>query len=463
MKTNSLTTALALSDQDLLSRIPALAGSEREATAELVAHLAALELRPSLYAAEGYGSLFAYCTEALRLSEDAACNRIEAARACRSFPVILDLLASGSLTLTAVRKLGKHLTPENHETVLARGKHQKKEQIEALVAELAPKPDVVSSVRKLPAPRPTSALEVSTSTTVPPLKMAFTDPAPAPGPTSDENRAAPPPVFHAATPPPPPRALLQVLAPGRYRVRFTIGQDGYDNLRRLQTLLRRDVPNGDPGVIFERFIGVLLEKVERDKLGTRGKASNTGKGRRSMGARGDDLDRHRRATSRAYENRIRSRTDGTSVAHMTAGVHWQRRDRATSRTRSSGRSGSGTGDSVRLWPTLDTAVRNAASSSSITSNRTPWMDGPRSGTSHSGAPATTSTSPNGSSEPHRAVQHDQGVRRLGTGPVPTAHGPVRVAHDPVRAAHDPVPTAHGPPLAGRAQLSKSDAEARRVR
>ena len=98
MNTNMLAVASSLSD--LLDRIAALAGKEREASAELVAHLAALDERPSLYAAHGFGSLFNYCTEALCLSEDAACNRIIAARACRRFPVILDLLASGEMTLT---------------------------------------------------------------------------------------------------------------------------------------------------------------------------------------------------------------------------------------------------------------------------------------------------------------------------------------------------------------------------
>ena len=68
-----------------------------------MAHLAALDSRPALYAAQGYGSLFSYCTQALRLSEDAACHRIEAARAARRFPVILELLSSGEVTLTAVR------------------------------------------------------------------------------------------------------------------------------------------------------------------------------------------------------------------------------------------------------------------------------------------------------------------------------------------------------------------------
>jgi hypothetical protein len=95
MRINILAIALALPDPELLRKIDSLATTERETAAELVAHLAALELRPSLYAAQGYGSLFAYCTQALRLSEDAACTRIDAARACRRFPQILDLLASG--------------------------------------------------------------------------------------------------------------------------------------------------------------------------------------------------------------------------------------------------------------------------------------------------------------------------------------------------------------------------------
>jgi hypothetical protein len=53
MKTNILAAAAALSDQDLLGRLKVLASREREVSAELVAHLAALESRPALYAAEG--------------------------------------------------------------------------------------------------------------------------------------------------------------------------------------------------------------------------------------------------------------------------------------------------------------------------------------------------------------------------------------------------------------------------
>src|SRR5258706_1289701 len=110
MTTNILAVASGLSDQDLRARILALAARERGASVELVAHLAELDTRPALYAAHSYGSLFRYCIKALRLSEDAACNRIEAARACRRFPVILDMLASGAMSLTSVRLLGRQLT-----------------------------------------------------------------------------------------------------------------------------------------------------------------------------------------------------------------------------------------------------------------------------------------------------------------------------------------------------------------
>src|SRR5688572_6901698 len=151
MEANILAVADALSGPDLLARLPVVAGREREAAAELVAYLASLEARPKLYAARGYGSLFTYCTQALGLSEDVACNRIEVARTCRRFPVILERLASGSLTLSSVRLLARHLTTENHEALLARASGRTRHAIEALVAELAPQPDVPASVRKLPA------------------------------------------------------------------------------------------------------------------------------------------------------------------------------------------------------------------------------------------------------------------------------------------------------------------------
>ena len=266
MKKNILATAAALSDGDLLARINTLARTERAATAELVAHLAVLEMRPNAHRAEGYGSLFAYCTGALHLSEDAACNRIDAARLSRSFPLILDLLADGSVTLTAIRMLKPHLTPENHESVLSRAAHRTKDEIEVLIAELAPKPDVPSTVRKLPEPKVASDDLVADATLPgfgagPAGTVGRNDAStsePVPQPVTDAAASSP----HRGS-----RAIVQPLSPRRYRVQFTIGEESQQRLGQLQSLLRREIPTGDAGAIFERALALLLEKVEKEKLG----------------------------------------------------------------------------------------------------------------------------------------------------------------------------------------------------
>ena len=285
MRTNILSTAIALSDRELLARIDSLAGKEREATAELVAHLAALEQRPSLYAAEGYGSLFDYCTRALRLSEDAACSRIAAVRACRRFPDILDHLASGAMTLTSVRLVGPHLTQENHEGVVARARNKARGEIEALVAELAPKPDVPASARRLPGPRAEGTLSAPSMGAIETAPML-------PG---VNGSAAASEVSAPRMPAPSARPTIEALSPRRYRVQFTIGQDAHDQLRRVQALLRREIPNGDPGEIFERALDLLAKEVEKAKLG----APRKERSRRP----GTEL------RDGAYEKRIRFETD----------------------------------------------------------------------------------------------------------------------------------------------------------
>src|SRR3982750_22911 len=92
-----------LSDQDLLAELHLAAQAEHRATAQLME----LDSR-RLYLGEGFPSLFAYCTDALHLSEPAAYNRIDVARAARRFPIILDALAAGELTLASVKLLAPH-------------------------------------------------------------------------------------------------------------------------------------------------------------------------------------------------------------------------------------------------------------------------------------------------------------------------------------------------------------------
>jgi hypothetical protein len=55
------------------------------------------------------------------------------------------------------------------------------------------------------------------------------------------------------------------LSPERYRLQVTIGKETEEELRRLQDLLRREIPDGDPGQIVARALSLLLKEVERTK------------------------------------------------------------------------------------------------------------------------------------------------------------------------------------------------------
>jgi hypothetical protein len=248
MTINMLTAAAALGDHALLARIQVLADRARNTTAELIAHLAELETRKVLEA-EAH-SLFSFCREVLHLSEHSAYNRIAAARAARKFPVILERLADGSVNLSTIRLLAPVLTSENHEAVLAKAAGKSKREVEMLVARLAPRADVPSTIRKLPAPTP----------------QPEAPPTPPP-PNSPRGELPPSDVrtIPVAFPPPPPRATVVPLAPTRFALHVTLGQEAHDDLRRLQNLLCREVPSGDPARIVELALALLRRDVEKKK------------------------------------------------------------------------------------------------------------------------------------------------------------------------------------------------------
>ena len=241
-----------LSDLDLLTEVTQLVGSERAAIAKLVSALGELDAR-RLYLGQGCSSMFTYCTQVLRLAEHAAFNRIEAARAARRFPIIVTMLADGRVHLSAVRLLAPHLTDTNHRAVLGEASHKSKREIEELVARLQPRPDVPPVVRKLPSKHVAQAA-------VPPLVFK---------PSATEIECAPPTgttMRRAALPASAPRPHAEPLAPGRYKLQFTVSAETYEKLRRVQDLLRHRLPNGDPAAIFDRALTLLLTDLERTKL-----------------------------------------------------------------------------------------------------------------------------------------------------------------------------------------------------
>ncbi len=235
-----------MSDDELLHDLSELVGKSRSVEPELVAHIGEVDER-KLFARKGSSSMFAYCTEVLHLSEAEAFLRITTARAARQHPELLEMLKDGRLHLTAIAKLAPHLTQANREEVLARAVHRSKRQIEELVAEIAPKPDVPTVVRKLPERRekiPTNPeLELCLGGVVAPLPSA-----------------------PKATQP----AQLQPLSPARYKITFTAGAELHEMLGRLKGLMRSSVPDGDIAIIIEDAVREKLERLEARRFGKTG-------------------------------------------------------------------------------------------------------------------------------------------------------------------------------------------------
>lgn len=200
-----------MNDRDLAARARGLADRGRAATADLVACVGEIEAR-DLHLAHGHPSLYAYCRDALELSEHDAYCVVAAARAARRFPALLAMLGDGGLTLPVVKLLAPHLTPANAERVLRAARGKRRAQVEEIVALLVPQEEPPPELRRLAAPavRPTAA--------------------------------------------------------DRFRLQVTIGGAAVEKLRLAQDLLRHVDPRGDEAALVERALGALLHDLARAKF-----------------------------------------------------------------------------------------------------------------------------------------------------------------------------------------------------
>ena len=235
----------ALSDQALLGQFGDLVRQDHEGKAQLLRHIDAIDQR-KLWAKQGHPSMFDWLVVRHHMSESTAGKRIGAARTARSFPVLFTMIARGEIHLSGIHRLKAHLTPENHEHVLAASKHKTIRQIEELVARIAPQPDVPSTLRALPQ-KP----EAACATTMPLQSTPALLPA---GP-----RPRPPAPQRAPDPAP--------LSPGRYKLVVTLGEAAKGKLDQLQDLLAHQIPNSDPAAIIERALEALLTQVHKQKTG----------------------------------------------------------------------------------------------------------------------------------------------------------------------------------------------------
>src|SRR5262249_28528501 len=137
-----------LSNEALIHELEESVAQDGSHTARQVALIAEVERR-RLYAPAGYPSMYTYCVGRLHLSEDGSYKRIRVARAARMFPGILAALAEGRVHLSGLTMLAhhlKHLAAETVDELLAAMTHKSKREIERLLAERFPKPDLRAEV-----------------------------------------------------------------------------------------------------------------------------------------------------------------------------------------------------------------------------------------------------------------------------------------------------------------------------
>jgi len=279
-----------LSDAQLLQNLTSLCGQGRAVLARLLAHLVEVEAR-RLHLEAACPSMFQFCVRRLGMSEDEACRRIQAARLARRFPDLLVRIERGELTLSTIALLHETLTEATYEELVEAAAGKTKAEVQALLAKRLPMPDVPAAITVIPTQPPIPALGV------------------------------------AAVPAPAARGpQLVPLSETRHKVQFTASDELRKKLERAQDLMRHANAEGDLAVVVERAVDLLLERLEKQRLG---KTSRPRPSRESSETAGVS-----RATRRAVFERDGERcTFADAEGHRCPATTWLELDHVIPRAR----------------------------------------------------------------------------------------------------------------------------------
>ena len=234
-----------LADHDLVAALKSLRARERRTLADLLAHIAEVEVR-RLDLPAAYPSMLDWLTRELEFSYDAALRRLRAARTARRFHAVFAAVAEGALDLTAVLLLTPELTPENANELLAAAAKKTKSEIQQLLARrarptcakpqlpLAPNPPAAHTTQVAPAPRS----PIDSPESARPMEPLFAD--------LDTPEQAPPPE---------PRQWV------------SLPKSTMAKIARLLELTGHTLPARTSAAAIDRAVGALIEQIEKRKLG----------------------------------------------------------------------------------------------------------------------------------------------------------------------------------------------------
>jgi hypothetical protein len=197
----------------------------------MLAHLVEVEER-RLHLEAACPSMLQFCVRRLGMSEDEACRRIHTARLVHRFPDLLVRIERGDLTLSTIALLEHALTEVTYEELVEAATGKTKAEVQALLAKRSPMPDVPGAITTIPTQAPI------------PLGV---EGVPAPTVASGWE--------------------LTPLSETRHKVQFTASDELRKKLERAQDLMRHVNADGDLALVVERALDLLLEKLEKQRLG----------------------------------------------------------------------------------------------------------------------------------------------------------------------------------------------------
>jgi 5-methylcytosine-specific restriction endonuclease McrA len=225
----------SLCDAELICGFTSLSAQEFSRTSALLEHIAEIDAR-HLYLQEGFESMRDYCMAMLRLSEQAAYQRVQVARLGLQFPALFPALADGRLHMASVRTLSAHLNEANVEELITEAANRTVTEVEVLLA------------RRFPQAEP---LRLDDGI-VP--QIVTRDPL-------ASRRVEFQKVPHV-------RTKVAPIAPERYSLQVMISGATREKLRRAQELLGHAVPGGNVEQVLERALDTLIVQLEKRKFGT---------------------------------------------------------------------------------------------------------------------------------------------------------------------------------------------------
>ena len=225
-----------LQDRPLLQSFRADVAARRGVTARMLAQLAEIDER-RLFLLAGYTSLHAFCVTELRCSSQKAYKWIGVARAVRRFPAILEAIADGRLSRTAVIILAPQLDEANSAELIALASGRAAADIERLLAARTAR---MKQIAEAEAPELDGAEGQLSARIV--ESVSGTDPTPASRPE------------------------LTLSTPDEETLVRLVGPD-CELLRLAKDLVSHTIPSRDSSKVVAQALREMIERLRKQKYG----------------------------------------------------------------------------------------------------------------------------------------------------------------------------------------------------